>query len=125
MMMNSLGGMTRPVSAGAGAMSKKLPNLNFSQPNTNALGNLQLPMDRRVLPRKDVNVDDMAAISARKKGGVKAAKLIAKFCQTTFRGKRARERVQLLRWHVANEAVKKIQVNQRKCHISFLSHRNE
>jgi hypothetical protein len=110
-MMNSLGGIARPMSAGIGLKSKKLPNVNISEP-INALGNLQLPMRAAVPPKKEGNLgldlDDN--ISARKRGGVKAAKLISKFCQTTYRGRRARERVQLLRWHVANEAAKKIQV---------------
>ena len=45
-----------------------------------------------------------------KKDTYQAANKIAKFCQTSIRGRKARENVQLKRWERANIAAYRIQV---------------
>ena len=49
-----------------------------------------------------------------KKDTYKAASIIARFCQSSHRGRVARERVQLKRWEKANKAAYKIQTAFRK-----------
>jgi hypothetical protein len=60
--------------------------------------------------RKIKTVSAPAADSRYKRDAYDAAVSIARFCQTSLRGRHAREEVQLKRWDRANMAAYRIQV---------------